>query len=453
MITDRISKNNADIAGRGRLGRLFLGVLPVFFCLLLSVAPAKSAEAAGALVSITTKNVNPVVGDEVYVVITVSSSELIKGFEAYFSYDNRVLRFVTGGSVVHGNDDEFQIEDTERTTSATKITYSVKFIARGKGETSISLKNGFEVTADNEESSKMSVSYSPLLIVVKKKGAADTGSPKRTEPPKETVSPEASASPSPSKETATVSPKPTPGENDIAGSNKLRKLSIGEGVSLAPDFSPKIKNYSAIVTTDEKKLPISYETEDSQAGVVIKGNKKLTEGKNTIKIAVTGTNGKKRVYRLSVTIQRAAGANSKNSANKLTVIEKGKKTYLAGSTTIQLLKPEKGVMPSGFEETEIEIDGKTITAYALDGSKESSFVLLYGKGNNKELYLYDKKENLLMPYEKVKSWYRSLGGESVFEMTEQERTIQSLKYVIGIMAAFCGLMALFAVAAFLRSRK
>lgn len=451
-MTDRISKNNADIAVRGRTGRLFLGLLSVFFCLFLLGVPVKRTKAAGASVSISTRNTDPVVGEEVYVIITVRSSELIQGFKAYFSYDNRVLQFVTGGSVVHGNDDEFQIDDTDRTASATKITYSVRFIARGKGSTSISLKKGFEVTADNDASSKLSVSYTPLIVVVKNK-KAETASPKQTEPPEETVSPEASASPSPTEKPATASPKPTPGKNDIAGSNRLRKLSLGEATSLAPDFSPKIKNYSAIATTDEKKLPITYETEDSQAEVVIRGNKKLTEGKNTIKIAVTGTNGKKRVYRLSVTIQRTAGANSKNSANKLNVLERGKKTYLVGSTTIQLLKPGKGVMPSGFVETEVEIDGKMITAYALEGSKESSFVLLYGKGKKKELYLYDKKENLLMPYEKVKYWYRSLGGESVFEMTEQERTIQSLKYVIGIMAAFCGLMALFAVAAFMRSRK
>lgn len=451
-MTDRISKNNADIAVRGRTGRLFLGFLSVFFCLFLLGVPVKRTKAAGASVSISTRNTDPVVGEEVYVIITVRSSELIQGFKAYFSYDNRVLQFVTGGSVVHGNDDEFQIDDTDRTASATKITYSVRFIARGKGSTSISLKKGFEVTADNDASSKLSVSYTPLIVVVKNK-KAETASPKQTEPPEETVSPEASASPSPTEKPATASPKPTPGKNDIAGSNRLRKLSLGEATSLAPDFSPKIKNYSAIATTDEKKLPITYETEDSQAEVVIRGNKKLTEGKNTIKIAVTGTNGKKRVYRLSVTIQRTAGANSKNSANKLNVLERGKKTYLVGSTTIQLLKPGKGVMPSGFVETEVEIDGKMITAYALEGSKESSFVLLYGKGKKKELYLYDKKENLLMPYEKVKYWYRSLGGESVFEMTEQERTIQSLKYVIGIMAAFCGLMALFAVAAFMRSRK
>lgn len=453
MMAGGIARNNTGIAGFGRIGRLFFGVLPVFFCLLFIGADVKKAEAAGAAISITTKNPAPTVGDEVYVVITVKSSELIKGFEGYFSYDNRVLQFVTGGSVIHGNDDEFQIDDTKRTVSATKITYSVKFLARGKGSTSITLKKGVEVTADNEDSSKMSISYSPLNIVVNKKEASNTPKPNRTEAPRETEVPEATDSPSPSEPPVSSSPKPTPGKNDIAGSNKLRKLSIGDGVLLAPDFSPKIKNYSAIATTDDTKLPVAYEAEDSQAEVRVKGNKKLTEGKNTIKIAVTGTNGKKRVYNISVTIQRIAGSNSKNSANRLAVLEKGGKTYLTGSTTVQLLEPGKGTIPSGFVEIEIELDGKNITAYALEGSKDSSFVLVYGKGSKKQLYLYDKKENILMPYEKVKSWYRSMDGKAVFELTAQEKTVQSMKYVVGIMAAFCGLMALFAVAALLRPRR
>ena len=84
-------------------------------------------------------------------------------------------------------------------------------------------------------------------------------------------------------------------------------------------------------------------------------------------------------------------------------------------------------------------------------------VLLYLKNtfnlDEIELYLYDKTENTLMPYEMVKSWYRSLDGDSVFGLTEQEKTVQSLKYVVGIMAAFCGLMALFAISAILRSKR
>ena len=57
-----------------------------------------------------------------------------------------------------------------------------------------------------------------------------------------------------------------------------------------------------------------------------------------------------------------------------------------------------------------------------------------------------------MPYEKVKSWYRSLNGKSISAMTDEERTIQSLKYVIGIMASFCGLMLIIALWASIHSR-
>lgn len=444
----RISKKDTDMVMQYRFGRLFFGVLLIFACCILVTPVSWQAKAAGATITITTKNPTAQEGEVVYVVITVKSSEQIQGFQGYFTYDNRVLQFVTGGSVVHGNDDEFQIDDTSRSNSASKITYSVKFLARKKGSTTISLKKPYEVIADDDSSSKMSVSYNALNIVVKKPESENTET-KATKEPEQL--PEESAAPKPSAAPEQGSPQPTPGKNDIVGSNRLRALSI-ENVELAPDFAPEIKKYSAIVTTDESTLPISYKAEDSQAKVVIKGNKKLTEGKNIIKIAVTGTNGKKRVYRLSVTIQKANGANAKNSANKVTVSKKDGKTYLVGSTKVELLEAKDDIVPEGFAATEIEIDGKTITAYALESSTESNFVLIYGKGSQKELYLYDKMENTLMPYEKVKSWYRSLDGESVLKTTAQERTIQSLKYVIGIMAAFCGLMILIVVAVLLHSR-
>lgn len=443
--TGRISEKSRNIVGQDRTSTLFLGILLVFLCGILWSVPQR-AEAAGATISITTKNSTVMEGDTVYVVITVRSSEVIKGFQGYFSYDNRILQFVTGGSVVHGNDDAFQIDDTSRSASASKIIYSVKFLARKAGNTAISLKKPYEVTADDDNASKMSVSYNALNVVVK-----EPGSESSTKPPQKTEAPEKSAAPEETKKPEQSSPEPTRSKEDIAGSNKLRSLSV-EGVELAPDFSPEIKNYSGIVTTDETTLFISWEAEDSLAEVKVKGNKRLTEGKNIIKIAVTGTNGKKKVYRLSVTIQKPTGANSKNSTNMVTVSQKEGETYAIGSMKVQLLEPDKDSIPSGFAETEIEIDGKMITAYALESSTESNFVLLYGKGSKKEFYLYDKKENILMPYEKVKSWYRSMDGEAVLETTVQERTIQSLKYTIGIMAAFCGLMILIVIAVLLHAR-
>ena len=48
-----------------------------------------------------------------------------------------------------------------------KIKYSVKFVARASGSTSIGLKQPYSVYSYTD-SSEMSVSYSPLNILVKK---------------------------------------------------------------------------------------------------------------------------------------------------------------------------------------------------------------------------------------------------------------------------------------------
>ncbi len=362
------------------------------------------------------------------------------------------MQFVTGGNITHGNDDTFRINDTNRTTSAAKITYSVKFIARKAGSVSISLRKPYHAYADDDTSSEMSVSYNTLNILVKKKPeagkepeASEAPKPSPSKKPEEqdgTRQPGQSAAPE-------VSAVPTPGKNDVPGSARLRKLSI-EGVEFVPEFEPGIRKYSALVETDAKELKIDYQAKDSQANVVIKGNKNLAEGKNTVKVIVTSTAGEKTVYRLSLTIQHI----NNNKANRITVTEKKGKVYLKGNSKIEVLPvKEDEVVPEGFEKTQTTIDGKEITSYALKDGGESSFVLIYGKGNKEELYLYDKEESTLMPYQKVKSWYRSLNGGSISTITDEERMIQSLKYVIGIMAAFCGLLLVITVAASIRAHR
>ncbi len=432
-------------------GRVFLGILFVCFFCIAGWGRAKTVMAAGASITISTKNSTVEKGDTVYIVVKVSSSEAIKGFEGHFTYNSRVLQFVTGGNITHGNDDSFRINDTQRAAGVSKITYSVKFIARKAGSASVTMRKPYHVYADDDGSSEMSVSYNTLNILVKNKlssndkpvGTSRTPKPSPSAKPVETGRPEESGRPQ-------ESAAPSPRKNDVPGSSRLRKLSI-EGVDFVPDFEPGIKKYSALITTDKKELEIDYQPKDSQAEVVVKGNKNLAEGKNTVKVIVNGTTGERTVYRLSLTIQHT---NNKNQANRVAVIQKKGKTYLKGSTQIEVLSlKEEGIVPDGFEKTQTTIDGKEITSYALKGGGESSFVLVYGKGNKEELYLYDKENSTIMPYEKVKSWYRSLNGGSVSTITDEERMIQSLKYVIGIMAAFCGLLLLITIAASIRAHR
>lgn len=464
--TDEISGKSITTVKRHKIGNILLGIL--FVCFLCILLPDKNAGAAGATVSITTKNTTVVKGDTVYVVITVSSEEAMDGFDAYFTYDSRVLQFITGGNITSGNDDAFRINDTKREAGTTKITYSVKFRARKAGSCTISLRKPYHVYAADEESSKMSISYNSLNILIRKKAIA-TPKPKETIAPEESGAPEKETKPEesimPSGETASAAPQttevaseskpeepalPTPNPKDVPGSSKLRKLLVEDAV-FAPDFSPKIKKYSAIVATDEKQLAISYETKDSQAKVVIKGNKDLKPGRNVIRVVVTGTTGEKTTYRLAITIQRTSTASQ---AGAVTLAVKKGKLYLQGSSTVEVLEVEdEGTIPSGFAEEKTTIDGRKITTYALENNPDAGFVLFYGKAEEKGFFLYDIEEGHLYPYEKVKAWYRSMNGEPAEGSDADARTIQSLKYMVGILASFCGLMLLIVIALSIRSRR
>lgn len=143
-------------------------IIKIFICIISIVgcmSIVKGASAASATINITTENKKVAKGDTLYVIITVSSSDLIGGFKGTFSYDSSVLKYVTGGSVMSGNDSEFYLTDTDRETGVNRIKYSIKFIARQKGAVSISLKKPYSIYK-SDDSSKMSVSYNPLNIMV-----------------------------------------------------------------------------------------------------------------------------------------------------------------------------------------------------------------------------------------------------------------------------------------------
>lgn len=141
------------------------------FVLLWSIK-SYNASASSAEVSIKSSEKQVVKGDIVYVIITVNSSDTMSGFEGYFTYDSRVLQYITGGSVANGNDDKFQISDTGRESGVNTLKYSVKFVARKAGSTSIELKQPCAVYS-SEDSSKMSVSSDTLNIMVKKTAKAE----------------------------------------------------------------------------------------------------------------------------------------------------------------------------------------------------------------------------------------------------------------------------------------
>lgn len=138
------------------------------------------AMAASASISVTTESNKVAKGDNVYVIITVRSTDLIGGFKGSFTYDSSVLKYITGGSVMSGNDDEFYLTDTDRDTGVKKIKYVVKFKARQKGSVSIHLKKPYSVYS-SDDSSEMSVAFNSLNIMVVDKKELEEENAKKAE--------------------------------------------------------------------------------------------------------------------------------------------------------------------------------------------------------------------------------------------------------------------------------
>lgn len=426
---------------------IVLWLCGLLLCIAFSgLISARGVLAAGASISVTTKKQTVVSGDTVYVVITVKSSSAMTGFEGFFSYDNRVLQFQTGGSVVHGNDDEFQISDIGRTTGVKTLKYSVKFLARREGNTTITLKEPYNVFGEST-TEKMSVSYDALTLMVKRKQDVQA-TPVRPSVPSAVPSGKP-AGENTEKEEKTEAPSPTK-NNEVSKEVQLKSLKVG-GVALSPEFKPEIYRYSGQAATYETKLDISYEAMDPGAKVTVKGNKNLQMGKNTIRILVKGRNGNQQTYQMIIRITEPLPSATPSSDGVRSVSSKGVIT-LYSSASIQVSTPEKEDIPQGFGETELEIDGKVVKAYALESETEHTYVLIYGKsGESESFYLYDREENSLMPYDKVKAWYRSgAGGIVPEEKTEAEITVQRLKYAIGVLIAFCALMVILVITIYMK---
>jgi len=244
----------------------------------------------------------------VYVMVTVTSTTAMSGFEGFFTYDNTVLQFQTGGSVVYGNDDAFQISDIDRSSTATKLKYSIKFKARKAGDTEIALTGPYHVFGESM-STKLSASYNSLVLVVKDREKATAKEPSVAKKPVQSARPKkprGSKTPSRSarskennKTNAAKGNKKTSTINDRA---LLKSLEI-EGVTLSPAFAEQTSDYTAVIQEEKEWLNVIYETEQKGLQVEITGNKNLQKGKNMIKLIVKNADGAQSVYQVEVTVQ------------------------------------------------------------------------------------------------------------------------------------------------------
>ena len=121
----------------------------------------------GAMAQISIQKSSDVIvkGDIFYIVVTVASDEEMTGFEGYFSYDQDIMKYFTGGSVASGNDNEIHIKDLDREQGTKKIKYSLQFRARKKGDSNVGLKRGYHISTADEDT-KFSVGTASVNVQV-----------------------------------------------------------------------------------------------------------------------------------------------------------------------------------------------------------------------------------------------------------------------------------------------
>ena len=356
----------------------------IFFILLgmvliFSVPPLK-AQAGSAVIQFTAADQEVQKGDIFTVICQVTSTDSFLDTEFQIEYDTELVQFLKGGSKVTGDNGILTVSSTGNDTAVSKKTFSLQFVANKKGNAVFEVKGTASIR--DGDGNSFSSSSNRLVVTVNKKGAGVQSTPTPTEPPKAT-------------------PEPVLSDN-----NKLKNLKTN-ALDFTPEFTGGREEYTATVDHDTDTLYISFQAEDDTARVQLKGNEKLKEGTNKVRIIVTAQDGKARTYNITVTRETAEETKERKD---------GKRVILKNSYEFEVLDPS-GLkeVPAGYILSGIEVEGIQIPAFTMENDLDNNYLLMYLKGpaGENNIYQYDRTEKTLQRYtgnliEKVN---RSAGAE------------------------------------------
>lgn len=246
---------------------IFLGTCFIFFSILNTI----NINALSGVINTRASLTNVVVGNNVNVTVTVSSSAPIGAWEFVLNYDSSKLRLVssTPATYIVGYGD-----GVKKTAS---YTYTFKTLTAGS--TSVSVKNALVLDFNTE--AKLALSTSPANINI-------------------------------------VKPTIT-----VKSSNAyLSDLTVSAG-TLDPLFNKKTTEYNVSIDELIDKLTIKATPEDSKASILGDGEVVLSEGKNTFEVKVTAEDGKTQIYTINIDVFDNNPINVTIGPKKYTVIKKG----------------------------------------------------------------------------------------------------------------------------------
>lgn len=176
----------------------------------------------------------------------------------------------------------------------------------------------------------------------------------------------------------------TSNNQNKSSNNFLKSLKI-ENQKLDPEFNKDTTEYNVTVPKETEKIKIEAEADDKNANVTGTGEKNVSEGMNKFEIVVTAENGYKKTYKINIEVEENP-IKVKVNSSELNVIKNSESL------------PEK---PNYYDNTTVKIDENdipaykgTITNYTLVGLKDDE--------GNKNLYIYNEKDNTYTLYKEFK---------------------------------------------------
>ncbi|MCR5797547.1 MAG: hypothetical protein K6G63_06470 [Eubacterium sp.] len=357
-------------------------VLLMLICLTGFAIDSSISKAEGAKIELSMSAPKVQVGKEVTVICTITSDEPISETEFTVAYTPGVLAFVEGGTNVSGGNGYLSVKSDDGGEGLLRKTFSFKFKGYAKGSTEISLYGNCDVY--NEAGEKMSVSANTTSVeVVAVNESVETPNPKSTMVPAQQVK-----------------------MVKLSKNNKLKYLHAN-CVSMTPKFNNNTKHYNVTVDCNTDYLYLNYETAQSKATVSFKGNTELAPGVNHQKMIVKSQSGEKRVFEFDIIkesendteVRKIKEAGAKNI--EFTVIEKAGRVYVKNQYQFEVVSvTDEDILPSGYVKTNIELDGRSVTAYTMENDLGNNYLLMYLKyeGGEPTLYQFDRQEKTLQRY-------------------------------------------------------
>lgn len=367
--------------------------LCLFGAVLSAVLYQLPAAASSGTVSITTKYESYEVEEELTVVVTVSSSAGVMDVNLDLLYDSMMLAYKSSGANIDVSDGLIHISDHSSSVKQTK-KYKITFQALQEGTLSLQLAAEPKVRDGGYEYMSLSTLRSQIQIT-KKLPETDT---------------------------------------------TLSYLRVEEG-RILPDFSPEQYQYRLTVSNDVTEVTPYADPAQDQCEVTITGCRNLMAGDNEVLIVVKAADGQKSEYRIRVhrnTVKEDEAQKREDEEEKpekdtdtekessqkeeekkqeeqkeeqtaeslldlsdtgIYAVKKKDTLYLNIGQQFQVIVLEDdSKIPSGYEKTNVILDGNSLIAYTWKENIENDFLLLYGKmkGSKEDFYYFDRKEKTIM---------------------------------------------------------